>query len=183
MEIRLERADDSDYRRIKKLYKKAFPLEERMPFFLLKKRAVNGSAQMLAAKKGDEFIGFIYLICHLDLAYLFFFAIESDKRGSGYGSAVLGRLKETYKGKRLFLAREQLDKKADNYEQRVRRHKFYMQNGFEDLPCKIKEAGVVYDVMGTAGGILAEEYDALISSWAGKWVRRLVDMRILENPR
>lgn len=114
------------------------------------------------------------------MAYLFFFAIEPDKRGKGYGSKVLGKLKERYEGKRLFLAREQLDERSNNYGERVKRHEFYLHNGFEDLPCRIKEAWVIYDVMGTGGKVSAEEYDALISSWTGKWIRKIVDMRIIE---
>lgn len=181
MDISLEEATVTDYKRIKNLYKKAFPIEERAPFFMIKKNAINGKASMLVVKDRDEFIGFLYLVCHLDMAYLFFFAIEPDKRGKGYGSIVLGKLKEKYAGKRLFLAREQLDENSNNYEERVKRHEFYLRNGFEDLPCKIKEAGVIYDVMGIGGNISALEYDGLISSWAGKWIRRIVDMRIIER--
>ncbi len=180
MNISLGEAAAADYKHIRKLYKKAFPIEERAPFLMIKKNAMNGKAQMLVVKDKDEFIGFLYLVCHLDMAYLFFFAIEPDKWGKGYGSKVLGKLKEIYEGKRLFLAREQLDERSNNYRERVKRHEFYLHNGFEDLPCRIKEAGVIYDVMGTGGKISAEEYDALISSWTGKWIRKIVDMRIIE---
>lgn len=151
-----------------------------MPFFLLWKKAAGGKAHLLTIKDGKDFIGFVYLICHLDLVYLFFFAIDEPKRGMGYGGKILTALQERYRGKRLFLAREQLDKSADNYEQRVKRRNFYLHNGFQDLPCKIKEAGVVYDVMSVGGTISAKEYDALMTRWSGALIRKLVDMRILE---
>jgi len=180
MDLILQQAEAADYKRIKQLYKKAFPREERAPFFLIRNRAEKGKAQMLIVKEHNLFIGFAYLLCYLDLAYLFYFAIEGDKRGAGYGTKVLDKLQEKYKGKRLFLAREQLDQTADNYEQRVKRHQFYLHNGFKDLPCKIKEANVIYDVMGIGGMISAKEYDVLISQWSGKWIKKLIDMRILE---
>ncbi len=180
MDITLEEAGAADYPKVKALYKSAFPREERAPFFLMKRRAQSGRGQLLIARDGGMFTGFAYIICHLDMAYLFYFAIVQGKRGAGYGTRILKELQEKYRGKRLFLAREQLDESAHNYEQRVKRHEFYLRNGFEDLHCKIKEASVVYDVMGIGGGISAQEYEALISSWSGRWVRRLVDMRIID---
>ncbi len=180
MYITLEPADAADYKNIKTLYKSAFPPEERPPFFIIKNKAKKGKAQMLAARDGETFIGFAYLICCLDMAYLFFFAIDEAKRAMGYGSEILRLLRERYQGKRLFLAREQLDETADNYSQRVSRRNFYRKSGFEDLPCRIKEASVVYDVMGIGGNISPKEYDELITSWAGGLIRKLVDMRVLE---
>lgn len=177
----LENADRKAYADIKGLYKRAFPRDERAPFFLIKRRAVKGKAQMLAAKEGDIFVGFVYLVCYKDLVYLFYFAVEENYRGTGKGSEILRLLKERCAGRRLFLAREQLDEKAENYSQRVNRHRFYRKNGFEDLPCRIKEASVVYDVMGIGGNVSAEEYDALIDCWIGRFLKKLIDMRIIEE--
>ena len=81
---------------------------------------------------------------------------------------------------RIFLAREQLDKSAENYAQRVSRRNFYLRCGFEDLPCCIKEGSVVYDVMGIGGIVTAEEYHKLIKPWAG-FLLKIVDMRIIEK--
>lgn len=181
MNIILETAKGSDYRKIKRLYRKSFPPEERIPFFILKRKAKHQKAHMLAAKQNGAFVGFVYLVCHFDMAYLFFLAISPEKRGMGCGSKILKALKKQYVGKRIFLAREPLDEKADNYEQRVKRHSFYLRNGFEDLPCKIKEAGVVYDAMGIGGEISAEEYDSLISAWSGDWIRKFIDMEFIDE--
>ncbi len=178
MQVTLERAGAAEYAKIKPLYYSAFPPEERPPFFLVKRKDKSGAGEMLAVKDGEIFVGFAYLICQKDLAYLFFLAIDGSRRGRGYGSAVLAALRERYQGKRLFLAREQLDKSAENYDQRVKRHSFYLKGGFTDLPCKIKEGPVVYDVMGVGGNITAEEYDALIVGWCGKIYKRLVGMEL-----
>jgi len=180
MKVMFKKANKKDYKRIKKLFISAFPPEERPPFFILKSKAEKGKGDMLSIYDGEVFIGFVYIVCRLDTAYLFFFAIEADKRGCGYGSAVLVELLKEYEGKRLFLAREQLDENSDNYDERVRRHKFYLKNGFCDLPVKIKEGNVIYDVMGVGGSVTAEEYDLLITQWCGKFMRKFVDMRIIE---
>lgn len=136
---------------------------------------------MLAAYDNDEFIGFAYMICYDDPAYIFYLAVDKAKRGHGYGGQIIEALKAMYKGKRIFLAREQLDESADNYAQRVSRHDFYLRCGFEDLQCHIKEASVIYDVMGIGGNVTPDEYDALITSWLGKLLRKFVDMRLIYN--
>lgn len=180
MNIILKKATKDDYKFIKPLYISAFPAEERPPFFILKGKAKKGKGDIIAVYDGHIFVGFASLICYLDMAYLFFLAVCEDKRGRGYGSVILDELKKKYDGKRLFLAREMLDENSENYGERVKRHSFYIKNGFIDLPIKIKESTVVYDVMGIGGSIGAKEYDELISSWSGKLLKRIIDMRIIE---
>lgn len=114
------------------------------------------------------------------MAYLFFFAVDEERRGKGLGSAALAALKERYAGKRLFLARERLDEPCDNLDQRMRRHAFYLRNGFADLPLHIQEGSVVYDVMSVGGSITPQEYGGLIRSWTGPIVRRLIKMEMTE---
>lgn len=174
-------AEKKDYAKIKKLYNRAFPKEERAPFFVMKRKGMNGKAQVLVAEEKDIFIGFLYLICYKDLVYLFYFAIDDNHRKKGYGSIILQQLQKRYEGKRLFLAREQLDEAAPNYRQRVKRHEFYLKNGFCDMPCQIKEASVIYDVMGVGGNVSSGDYDALISNWSGKIIKSLINMRLIEK--
>lgn len=178
--ITLKKAQKADYKEIKRLFKSAFPAKERPPFFIMKAKANQGKGEMLVARDNDTFIGFAYLVCYRDMAYLFFLAIDDSKRGMGYGSKILQKLKQKYNKKRLFLAREQLDKSSENYDERVKRHNFYLKNGFTDLPYKLKEANVTYDVMSNATMITPNEYDALISRWTGKLIGRFIDMRIIE---
>lgn len=182
MDVRLEKTGERELPWVKKVFREAFPPEERPPFFLLKRRMKTGEGLCLTAWDGGAPVGFLYLICHGDMAYLFFFALEKGRRGKGYGTEILRLLRERYRGKRLFLARERLDRQAPNYDQRVRRHTFYLRAGFEDQPCVIQEGGVTYDVMSIGGGISPEEYDALISPWAGRWVRRFIPMRLEARP-
>ena len=74
-----------------------------------------------------------------------------------------------------------LDENAENFEQRVKRHEFYLKNGFSDLPIRIKEAGVTFDVMGIGGVIKKEEYDAMMDGFCGRLLRKLVKMRLIEE--
>lgn len=171
-----------EYGQIETLFLSAFPKEERPPFRRLKRKADQGKGDMLCAMDGDRFVGFAYMVQHQDLAYLFFLAVDEKKRGKGYGSAILQSVRRMYAGYRIFLAREQLDRNAPNYDQRVKRREFYLRNGFQDLTCAIKEADVVFDAMSVDGRpITAAEYDALISRWMGRLLKRIVDMRLIER--
>ncbi len=175
----LAQANKQDWSLVRKLYRTAFPREERAPFWLIKRRADQKRGEMLVAKEGEEFLGFACTVCHAQYVYLFYFAVDAKKRGNGIGSGILRLLKQRYAGKRLFLAREVLDETAENFEQRLRRHRFYLQNGFADLPGHIREAGVVYDVMGIGGEVSAEAYGELISFWAGRTLRKLFKMQMI----
>ncbi len=181
MDVRLEKITKEYYKTVKSLYLSAFPREERPPFYILKSREKNGKGDFYIAKDGEGFVGFAYVIPYLDTAYLYYFAVEENFRGKGYGSAVLTELKRIYDGKRLYLARESLDESADNCQQRVKRREFYLKNGFVDLPIKIKEASVTFDVMGIGGIIKKEEYDAMMTAFCGRLLRKLVDMRLIEE--
>lgn len=177
----LETADKDNMRAAAGLYKRAFPPNERAPFSLIRKRAAQRRADMLIAKDSDGFTGFAYMVTYEDLVYLFYLAVDEKKRGRGNGSEIIRLLKNRYSGKRLFLAREQLDENAGNSDERIKRRGFYIRNGFEDWPVQIKEGGMVYDAMGIGKVITAREYDALIGNWSGKLLRRFVDMRVIEG--
>lgn len=175
----LENATRKDYRQIKRLFISAFPKEERPPFYALKRKLKTGEAKMCVAKDNGNFIGFIHLVCFKDLIYLFFFAIQDEFRGKGYGSKVIKTLIAQNPDKRIFLAREPLDDTADNNAQRISRRQFYMRNGFTDLPIHIVEADYVFDAMGVNCQISAKDYLDLMLNWGGKSLQRKINMHVI----
>ena len=166
-----------DLQRIRKLYRTAFPPEERAPFHRLIKGLRNGLADCWSIRHEEEWVGFVYAICDSNLVYLFFFAIDDPMRGKGYGHKVMAALKEHYQGKTIFLAREPLDPSADNAEQRLRRHAFYLSCGMVDLPRQIIEFGFTYDVMSSGKMVDPEDYHALMLAYCGPRVCRLMQMQ------
>ncbi len=181
MSITLENYSAQDKKIMKKLYVSAFPVEERAPFFMVVSKAKKGSAELLTARKNGSFAGMVYMVCNEKLAYIFYLAVDEAQRGKGIGGEIIKALKERYKGRRIFLAREQLEESAENYSQRLSRRNFYLRCGFEDLPCSIKEGPVTYDVMGIGGNVSAAEYDELITGWCGKFLKKIIDMKIIER--
>ncbi len=178
--MELHNADKEEYKRIKELYISAFPKDERAPFSFLKRRAAQNRAAMLIAEENSEFIGFAYVVEYKDIVYLFYFAVDKNKRGRGNGGKILRLLKDYFKGKTLFLAREPLDDTAENKRERINRRNFYISNGFKDIPYRVKEAGVIYDLMSADEKINIKDYNVLIRNWAGRLVSKLIKPEIVE---
>lgn len=181
MNVVLKQNLKTDKKKLKKLYISAFPAEERAPFFLMYLKAKKGCAEWLSAYTDGEFAGFVYNVYNDEAVYLFYLAVSEEKRGKGTGTQIVEAVKEKYNGRKIFLAREQLDEKAENYGQRVKRREFYIRCGLTDMPCRIKEASMIYDVMGTGGTVTANDYDSLMTAWSGRLVRKFVDMRLIEE--
>lgn len=181
MNIILKRADKSlpDFGKIKKLYKSAFPADERAPFWVLNSKSDKKGVDFWALYSGQEWIGLAYVISYGALSYLFYFAIADKQRGKGYGSGTLSVLKKKYEGQKLFLAIEELDEKAENYAERVSRKQFYMRNGLTELHCRLREAKVVYEVLGTGGMVDPEEYRQMVRQYLGIVLNRLIPMEII----
>ncbi len=177
--MELCRFGKEDHPAIKALYSGAFPANERAPFGLLTARARQGRADFWVIRLDRAAIGMAYVVTRKDLAYLFYFAIAPSFRGKGYGTGALKAIMERYRGFRLFLALEDWREEADNRAQRIRRHEFYLHCGLHDLPHRLKEASVIYAMMGSGGPIEPEEYKDMMNRYVGFPMRFLVDMRII----
>lgn len=178
MDITLSEAAPAEVKLIRKLYRAAFPKEERAPFGMMARKARQGKGRMLAARDKDGFAGFAYVADGSRCVYLLYLAVSPEKRGTGCGSAILAKLREMYRDKRIFLAREALDPAADNYNERVRRREFYLRCGFEDLSCKIREYKLTYDVMSTGGDVTPDDYAEIVAPWCGKFLVKHAPMKL-----
>lgn len=132
---------------VKKLYHEAFPRNESAPFSVLTFFAKKRKAKFCGIYDKDTFVGLVYNIYYRDIVYIYYLAIEKELRGKGYGSRVLETLKQKYRERRIILMMEEMDENSDNYEERVKRQKFYHNSGFIDLNYKVKEAKVVYEML------------------------------------
>ena len=170
-------------RKFKKLFIKSFPFIERAPYYLLLDRAEKGRADMFAALDDNgDFSGMLYMLKDDEIAYIFYLAVSEEKRGRGVGSEILSAMKEHYNGKRIFLARERIEKSSPNFNERIKRREFYIRNGFCDYPDRfIREGAVVYAFMGIGGAVSGKEYDTLIKDWIGKFLTRTVRLEIIEE--
>ena len=157
--------DSVDIEKVENLFVSAFPPEERPPFEM----AIGWKkSKFFGIYDSKTFVGLADLVEYRDMVYLFFLAIEEDKRGCGYGSAMLREIKKRYPNKRLFLLAEELDESYPNYEERKHRFAFYERNGFVYKGTKIKEIGVDYQMLIHGGDVSKEEFVAVMTYLIGK---------------
>lgn len=166
-----------DWWKIKKLYKEAFPINERKPFAIIKKKHATKEADVWILDDDGSFIGIAITMNVKDRILLDYFAIDDKKRGQGYGSIALRLLQEYYRDVRFFLEIERIDVEADNLADRKRRKAFYLANGMKELGVKCKVFGVDMELLGYQCDVSFEEYfevyDLTYGSWASKNIIRV----------
>lgn len=157
-----------DYKKVKELYESAFPKCEQFPFKILVKNTKKDGVNFYSLYNDQQWAGLAYVIAYGNLAYIFYLAVDEQTRGQGLGSKILTAIKEKYKDYKLTLNMEDMDPAADNYEERVRRKRFYLKNGYRTLNYCLKEMGVMYRVLSYGGIVKCREYYDLYRYFFGK---------------
>lgn len=93
-----------------------------------------------------EFVGYTAIYSYENISYLAFLAVCAKYQGRGFGGLILEILKSNFNS--IVLEIESLDPKAADYLQRVKRSKFYQNNGFKDLGYEISYCGMTYSIYG-----------------------------------
>lgn len=134
MQISLRKltAESEDIHIFSDINDEAFPPSEYMSMEEILNFASATNTDVLGIYDGALPIGFIVILKNERCGYIYFYAIDGRLRSKGYGSAVLERLGDEYKGIQMTLDFELLDENADNYVQRLRRRQFYLRNGFHE---------------------------------------------------
>lgn len=115
---------------IKRLYRDAFPRDERMPFFLISRECRKGSAEIFAVvSNSGRFGGFAVTMRSGDIMMLSYFAISPQLRDRGIGSRVIRALMRRFKDSRFILEIEDVAEPCGDPETRQRRREFYLRNG------------------------------------------------------
>lgn len=118
--------------RLKTLYQTAFPENEQIPWDKLVQLIDKMHLDFTAYYEDEVFIGFTIVFPHEPFNWYWYFAVRPELRGQGKGQKILTTLIEKYKGKTCVLDMESPKQECDNKEQRIRRHDFYLRNGFRD---------------------------------------------------
>ena len=93
-----------------------------------------------------EFVGYTAIYSYENISYLAFLAVCAKYQGRGFGGLILEILKSNFNS--IVLEIESLDPNATDYLQRVKRSKFYQNNGFKDLGYEISYCGITYSIYG-----------------------------------
>ncbi len=166
------------YKSAKEVYNEAFPVEERAPFSSLFRKSKRRNVDLWAIKDGEKFVGMLYIVRAKEYAYFFYFAIARELRQRGYGGRIIKAVLKKYSRYKLFLARERIDEAAENNDERIKRHEFYLKNGFKDTDYTIREARVVFDAMSVDGTMKPEIYEKLMYDYLGFIMFRLLHIKM-----
>lgn len=137
------------------LYLGSFPDSERAPLESLHGFHTSGRA-MYCALMEDDFRGIAYIIPDGDLVFLLYLAVCPSFRGVGIGTRALDAVKSFCGDRRLFLNIEPPGE-GDNPEQRDRRLRFYLRNGFSEHGIITTPDGERYMMMCFGGDVSDDE--------------------------
>lgn len=146
-------------RKIFKLYKTAFPKNERKPFFMFLWGRRQGKYDIMAIRSEDnEFLGLAIVITCGEYALLDYFAIESSKRGSGVGTQALKLIQKKYRDKKFLLEIETTYIQCDNLPQRLARKKFYERCGMKAMDYRVMWYGNELEILTHNCDVSFEDY-------------------------
>lgn len=181
-DIQLQPTLPEQMRLVKKLYKQAFPVNERRPLFLVRKNREDMVSELLSLVRGNEFLGFTLLQTWRDIVHIDYLAVNPDYRGQGMGGEMIEKIVQRYPNMRVVLELEQQDAQASNAKQREMRKAFYLRNGFFETNLIQRVAGYDMDVMCSRQHCMErQELDRLLNLAYGPLMARLLGSRVLEK--
>lgn len=160
--------------RVYGLYRRAFPRDERKPFHMILSMWHGGKTDVWYFEQDGRFAGFASTINGAELILLDYLAVPERLRDRGVGSRALQALKQGYRGKGLFVEIEDPHEAAPNRHERVRRKRFYLNNGFVPARVMAEVFGVRMELLCWNCRVDFPEYRAFYrahySAWAAQHI-------------
>lgn len=163
-------ADKEHSTKIKSLYENAFPKSERAPFWFLRYKSKQSDVSFKSLYDDESWIGLLYTFEYEDILLVLYIVIDASCRSGGYGSRVLTGLREEHPDKRIVLTIEPIDEQADNYEQRVKRKRFYEKNGYTSAGIIIEGLGQPFEMLISGGSVTPEDVRKVFRSFLGSFL-------------
>ncbi|HCL02060.1 MAG TPA: N-acetyltransferase [Lachnoclostridium phytofermentans] len=157
LRIKIVTEQSKELPQIEKLYRAAFPDNERRPLAPLLQDD-TGHGEVLAFYDGTCFCGFACFLTCGDISHIIYFAIEDFLRGKGYGTEALSAMFKLKKGKRIIVDIEVEDEHEVNNTQRQKRKQFYLRNGFCETEVKYRWRQESYEILSLGGIVSADEF-------------------------
>ncbi|NER08313.1 MAG: GNAT family N-acetyltransferase [Okeania sp. SIO3C4] len=163
-------ADTENSTKIKSLYKNAFPKSERAPFWFLRQKAKQSNVSFNSLYDDESWIGLLYTFEYGDIILVLYFAIDASCRSGGYGTKVLTALREDHPDTRIVLTIEPIDEQAGNYEQRVKRKRFYEKNGYTSAGIIVEGLGQPFEMLISGGSVTTKDVRKVYRSFLGSFL-------------
>ena len=163
----------AELNKIRELYERSFPEDERIPFVRLLS-FLDDERIMEAVCLNKELIGMTYIFLDADLVYLAYLCVKEDRQDQGLGTRILKHLYELYPGKRFIIDIEETRKEDENYEEERTRRSFYLRNGFESTGIFYNFFNVDYELLSYGGSLSQKEWQGLLVKHWGVRAKRAV---------
>lgn len=161
---------DAERFEVQMLYEEAFPEEERLPWEDLIRLTDAMPLDFTAYYDIDTFVGLTIVLPRENYNWFWYFAVNEQLRGKGYGQKILNHIIQQYQAKRLILDMESPRQECDNLDQRLRRRDFYLRNGFRDTEAEKTFEGITYTIlMKGEGTFTSKDYDEIIAELRKFW--------------
>ena len=178
MEIALQKPNTaSDWLRLQRLYRSAFPRDERKPFAVIRRMFREGKADIWCVLFQGRFVGLSTTVNGSERILIDYFAISEKHRGKGIGKAAMECLLSLYPDKGVFLEIESPDRPGLDQAQRKKRKEFYLSCGFAELGVRAKVFGVPMELLGIRCQMDFQQYREFygfhMSPWAADHLEEL----------
>jgi len=153
-----------------RLYRSAFPRSERKPFPVMLLKSREGKMDLWCLEEEGRFLGLVITINSPSLVLVDYLAIAENFRNRGAGTAALHAIRESYRGRDIFLEIESVYEEASNRAERLRRKAFYLRNGLVPMQVSVWLFGVKMELLGFDGcRIDYDTYRAFYRENLGQW--------------
>lgn len=145
--------------------KKDFAADEVKPFSAIRDMFLRGEYEAFGFYEGDELSAYAFFVTPkgIDTVLLDYFAVLSDKRGSGIGSQCISVMKDRI-NKSIILETEHplFFKSAEDKQTRLRRIAFYERNGLSLSGVHTRLFGVDFLIMQFKDGVCDKKLHQMI---------------------
>lgn len=162
MELIKLKPDCKDREIFDRMNEEAFPISERMSLDDAFALALDVDTDVLGLYDRELPVGLLVFVRNEFCGYLYYLAIDRNFRSRGYGSAALSLLAEAYPELQIILDFEEIDEQAENFEERCRRKKFYLRNGFHETGSYTMLWDIRFEVVCNRGELCRSEFEDLI---------------------
>jgi GNAT superfamily N-acetyltransferase len=159
-----------DNKQLEILYKTSFPKQEQIPWDEFVPLIDKMSLDFTVYYEKDEIVGFTVVFPYKTFNWFWYFAVKPELRGQGKGQEILTAVIQKYKGKKFVLDLESTKQECENMEQRIKRHAFYLRNGFKDTNIYKKYDDIEMTVMALEdSNFTMQDWDELFAELRKFW--------------
>lgn len=159
-------------RHLRRLYETAFPVEEQIPYddiiYLLDVMDIDYTAYY----EGDLLVGLTMVLRMPKYNWGWYFAVNEELRGRGYGQGVLTAVLNKYHSERPFIMdiESPYQPDAPNLGQRRRRHAFYLRNGMKETHTTRTWDNVTFTILSSSDEpFTQQDYDDILAALRAVW--------------